>query len=175
MSGGSSTDGSASSYSESWVQCFSVLKRLYKLIVTYFEDILQLSTLSLAAPNLLLIAKSTFTASTVEPAGNGADSATRQKENEFNNNKKRDDPAAEIEMIRLVSVVLAALVQSEKRSEYVRGIQRLEEWVQRELMQCIELITSKVVAKPAVDQSILQEMTVNQPEEYVLALWSMPD
>lgn len=123
-----------SSQSENWVHSFTALKRLYKLLITYFEDALHLSTLSLAAPNLLLIAKST---------------------------KSSLDPAAEIEMIRLVGIVLAALCQSERRAEYVGMIQLMDASVQGELMGCIETVMNKVNVKRS-DNSILQDLTANE-------------
>lgn len=87
---------------------FNNQKRLYKLIIRYFEDVLHASTSSLPAPNLQLIAKA--------------------------------DPGAEHELCTLVGLVLALVVQSNGKEAQVQRIQRLEEWVQRELMMAIEQV-----------------------------------
>jgi len=52
-----SSSGNVANLSTNWVLRFNQLKRLYKLIIRYFEDQLKTSTASLPAPNLQLIAK----------------------------------------------------------------------------------------------------------------------
>ncbi|BGP45203.1 hypothetical protein JCM10450v2_001020 [Rhodotorula kratochvilovae] len=47
----------AKALSENWVLRFNNLKRLYKLVVRYFEDVLHSSTAALLTPNLQLVAK----------------------------------------------------------------------------------------------------------------------
>ncbi|SCZ96335.1 BZ3500_MvSof-1268-A1-R1_Chr8-2g10125 [Microbotryum saponariae] len=44
--------------SENWVLRFNNLKRLYKLLIRYYEDVLRSPTVSLPTPNLQVIAKS---------------------------------------------------------------------------------------------------------------------
>lgn len=52
-----SSASNGSNLAANWVLRFNQLKRLYKLIIRYFEDQLKTSTASLPAPNLQLIAK----------------------------------------------------------------------------------------------------------------------
>ncbi|ORY88555.1 HOOK protein-domain-containing protein [Leucosporidium creatinivorum] len=51
------TAANSKALSENWVLRFNNLKRLYKLLIRYFEDVLRSSTANLLAPNLQLIAK----------------------------------------------------------------------------------------------------------------------
>ncbi|GAA5841236.1 hypothetical protein JCM3766R1_001709 [Sporobolomyces carnicolor] len=104
--------------SENWVLRFNNLKRLYKLLIRYFEDILSSSTSELHTPNLQLVAK-----------GDGRATAEESPEDE---------------VCKLVGLVLALAVQSEQRLQHIERIQSLEEWVQRELMYSIEQVMSKV-------------------------------
>lgn len=129
----------STSSAENWVNQFSSLKRLYKLLITYFEDVLHLSTLSLAAPNLLVIAKSS---------------------GDFAKGESSYGTGAENEIIRLVGIILAALVQSDRKQLYIEGIQSLDVWVQNELMRCIEQVTRKVSSKRSQDTSASFEISV---------------
>ncbi|KAI5474231.1 protein-nucleus import-related protein [Pseudohyphozyma bogoriensis] len=62
----SATTSSQKALTDNWVLRFNNLKRLYKLQIRYFEDVLHSSTAALPAPNLQLIAK----------GGEGADEET---------------------------------------------------------------------------------------------------
>ncbi|GAA5881465.1 hypothetical protein JCM3774_005091 [Rhodotorula dairenensis] len=48
---------SAKALSDNWILRFNHLKKLYRLIVRYFEEVLSASTANLATPNLRLVAK----------------------------------------------------------------------------------------------------------------------
>ncbi|GAA5976900.1 hypothetical protein JCM5350_007285 [Sporobolomyces pararoseus] len=102
---------------ENWVLRFNNLKRLYKLLIRYFEDVLSSSTSELHTPHLQLVAK----------GGQGS-----------------SDENPQDEICKLVGLVLALAVQSEQRLQHIERIQSLEEWVQRELMYSIEQVMSKV-------------------------------
>ncbi|TNY24172.1 hook-related protein family [Rhodotorula diobovata] len=52
-----SSASNAKALSENWVLRFNNLKREYKLVVRYFEDVLHSSTAALLTPNLQLVAK----------------------------------------------------------------------------------------------------------------------
>ncbi|GAA5943214.1 uncharacterized protein JCM15063_005292 [Sporobolomyces koalae] len=92
---------------ENWVLRFNHLKRLYKLAIRYFEDVLSCSTTELHTPNLQIVAKKQL-------------------------------PEANDEVCKLVGLVLALAVQSDRRLEQIERIQALDEWVQKELMYSIE-------------------------------------
>ncbi|EGU12783.1 hypothetical protein RTG_00801 [Rhodotorula toruloides ATCC 204091] len=105
--------------SENWVLRFNNLKRLYKLIVRFFDvkrlrnrDVLHSSTAGLLTPNLQQVAK---------------------------NEDESDD-----EVCKLAGLVLALSVQSDKKEQHITRIQSLDEWIQRELMYSIEQVMSKV-------------------------------
>ncbi|KAM0747247.1 HOOK-domain-containing protein [Meredithblackwellia eburnea MCA 4105] len=128
LASGSSTSTSTSkALSENWVLRFNALKRLYKLIIRYFDyelrnesrDVLKSSTSALPTPNLQVIAK----------GGSGADEET----------------------CRLAGLVLALAVQSDKRQQHVARIQSLDEWVQREIMISIEQVMTKIDQKDQKD------------------------
>ncbi|GAA6064121.1 hypothetical protein JCM10212_004968 [Sporobolomyces blumeae] len=115
----------AKALDENWVLRFNHLKRLYKLVIRYFEDTLSSSTTELSTPNLQLVAKGNNGSS--RSSGNAA-----------------DEGDAKDEVCKLAGLVLALTVQSEQRLEHIERIQGLEEWVQRELMYSIEQVMSKV-------------------------------
>ncbi|GAA5953049.1 hypothetical protein JCM8115_002421 [Rhodotorula mucilaginosa] len=98
---------SANALSDNWILRFNYLKKLYRLIVRYFEEILRASTANLLTPNLRLVAK-------------------------------HDPRESDDEVCKLIGLVLALTVQSPKKQEHIARIQKLDEWVQRELMYSIE-------------------------------------
>ncbi|KAK4702513.1 hypothetical protein P7C70_g3710, partial [Phenoliferia sp. Uapishka_3] len=131
-----STSSQAKALSENWVLRFNALKRLYKLLIRYFEDVLHATTLELPAPNLQLIAK----------GGEGSDA----------------------EVGGLVGLVLALVVQSDRRQQYVEKIQGLDEWVQGEIMWSIEQVMSKVGINSDRDKSTVIEEADADSEFYHL-------
>ncbi|KAM0787021.1 hypothetical protein ACM66B_006288 [Microbotryomycetes sp. NB124-2] len=123
--------GSASvkALSGSWVLRFNHLKRLYKLVMQYFENVLRCSTTNLATPNLQLIAQSDKT------------------------------PDYDLEILKLIGLALALAVQSDKRLEFVNGIQGLDEWVQRDIMWSIENVMSRIGQVPDSVASSMEQAT----------------
>jgi len=110
---------------ENWVLRFNHLKRLYKLLIRYFNEVLNSSTESLNTPNLQLIAKGRRTSISDEDEGS---------------NEEEED-----EICKLIGLVLALAVQSQHdRLKYIEGITNLSEWVQKELMYSIETTMSKI-------------------------------
>lgn len=99
--------------SGNWILRFNYLKKLYRLIFRYLEEILRASTANLLTPNLRLVAK-------------------------------HDPRDSDDEVCKLIGLVLALTVQSPKKQEHIARIQKLDEWVQRELMYSIEQVMSKV-------------------------------
>ncbi|KAK4056140.1 hypothetical protein OIO90_002871 [Microbotryomycetes sp. JL221] len=116
---------SAKALTTSWILRFNHLKRLYKLVMRYFEEVLKSSTTNLPAPNLQLVAK--------------AEASEEYDE----------------EVCKLVGLVLALAVQSDQRLQFVNGIQSLDEWVQRDIMWSIEQVMSRVAPKNTSDTSDL--------------------
>ncbi|GAA5991463.1 hypothetical protein JCM10908_005715 [Rhodotorula pacifica] len=137
--GTSSSSATKAALSENWIMRFNHLKKLYRLIVRYFEEILRASTANLLTPNLRLVAK--------------------------NDPRESDD-----EVCKLIGLVLALTVQSSKKQEHIARIQKLEEWVQRELMYSIEQVMSKV--RPV---EILEEEEAESEQAETSVLLPQPD
>ncbi|KAK4049671.1 hypothetical protein OIV83_003946 [Microbotryomycetes sp. JL201] len=116
---GTLASASSKTLSTNWVLRFNHLKRLYKLVMRYFEDTLKCSTTNLATPNLQLIAQ-----------------ADRS-------------PEFETETCKLAGLVLALAVQSDQRLDFVNGIQSLDEWAQKDIMWSIENVMGRIGPKPA--------------------------
>ncbi|GAA5915042.1 uncharacterized protein JCM6883_004222 [Sporobolomyces salmoneus] len=125
--------GNRKALRENWVLRFNGLKRLYKLLIRYFEDVLSSSTTELHTPNLQLVAKGGET-----------------------RNSETEESSSLDEVCKLIGLVLALAVQSERKLEFIETIQGLEEWVQRELMYSIEQVMSKV--QPISDRDKTMEI-----------------
>jgi hypothetical protein len=195
----SSSSSNPKALSENWVLRFNNLKRLYKLLIRYFEcvsplisplfrlvdplfptnrDVLHSSTAALHTPNLQLVAKG--------------------------------DDGSDDEVCKLAGLVLALVVQvrrssssplsplvwpfhsfcqSEFKQQHVLRIQGLEEWVQRELMYSIEQVClspftlflvlsywflhTQVMSKVKTAEKTIVEEDEDEEDEYVVLFLSL--